>query len=102
MQDFNNFKGKSETNQKANGSVNSGGLSPEVMKMLTSITSKYNGASEKDLWKAIYAEAEKGYKNGTLKASDLDAFASTVAPMLDGKKRAKLYEIVNKLKNSVK
>lgn len=75
-------------------------INPELLKMIGAITSKYNGASEKELWQAIYQEAKKGYKNGTLKERDIDTFASMVAPMLDGKKRAKLYEIVEKLKKS--
>ncbi len=90
MQDFKDFRNeKRETG---------GELNPDIMKMITDLTAKYKGADENKLWEAVYKEAMKGYKAGTLKTSDLDAFKSIIYPMLDDAKRKKLDEIILRLK----
>lgn len=62
------------------------------------IANAMNGKSEGQILKTIIAEAERGKRNGTLSNEDIDKFAASVAPFLDGQKRKKLKEVVAKLK----
>ena len=93
MQDFNEYVRK-------NASSNSNRSNPNknLMDLVTSLASKYDGKNTAELIKAIYQEAKKGKENGTLTNVEIDNFASMLAPMLDDKKRKMLYKIVNELK----
>ena len=62
------------------------------------IARQYDGASEGDMLKAIYAQAVEGKRNGTLTNEQIDAFYKQISPMLDGIKRKKLQKIVAELK----
>ena len=66
--------------------------------MVKALAGKYDGATEEELIRAIVLEAEKGRRNGTLTDADIDRFVSMLAPILDDKKRKKLYAIAEKLK----
>ena len=59
---------------------------------------KFDGKNGNDLLRAVYAEAERGKKNGTLSNADLDKFAATLSPLLDEKKMALLKKVVADLK----
>ena len=93
MQDFNEYVRK-------NASSNSNRPNPNknLMDLVTSLASKYDGKNTAELIKAIYQEAKKGKENGTLTNVEIDNFASMLAPMLDDKKQKMLYKIVNELK----
>ncbi len=56
------------------------------------------GKGESDILRAIYKEAERSKRAGTLSDAELDNFCAAVAPMLDAAKRKKLEQIVEKLK----
>lgn len=86
MEDFNEYA-KKETPDKNN-----------IIEKVTEIAKKFDGKSQNDLLKAIYIEAEKGKRAGTLSNAELDGFANFLAPMLDDKKRKMLYKVVEKLK----
>ena len=58
----------------------------------------FEGKGEADILRAIYKEAEKGRKAGTLTDSDLDNFYAALYPMLDAARRKKLEQVINKLK----
>ena len=92
MDDFNSFVN--------NNSEEINGMNKDLVSLVTGLANKYNNASEEDLLKAIYAEAEKGRKNGTLKDSDIDRFAAVLSPLLDDKKRKKLQYVIQKLKKT--
>lgn len=62
------------------------------------LAKQYDGASEGDMLKAIYAQALEGKRNGTLTNEQIDEFYKQIAPMLDGIKRKKLQKIVAELK----
>lgn len=62
------------------------------------LAKQYDGASEGDMLKAIYAQALEGKRNGTLTNEQIDAFYKQISPMLDGIKRKKLQKIVAELK----
>lgn len=59
----------------------------------------FNGKSENDLLRAIYARAVEGKRNGTLTNEQIDEFYRNFSPMLDGAKRKKLRRIVEQLKS---
>lgn len=85
MQDFNEFS-KNQTPPR------------NLIDMVTSLANKFDGKSQNELLKAIYAEAEKGKRNGTLTNADLENFASFLSPMLDDKKRKLLTKVLDELK----
>jgi hypothetical protein len=94
MQDFKNYSSsKSESDKGFSPNNNS-----DLISMITNIAKNYDGKSEDELLRAIYFEAEKSRKKGTLTDSDIDNFTAMLAPILDDKKRKKLYDIANKLK----
>ena len=66
--------------------------------MVSSLASKFDGKSQNELLMAIYNEAKKGKKQGTLSNADIDNFAAMLSPMLDDKKRKMLNKVVNELK----
>lgn len=62
------------------------------------LSRQYDGKSENDMLKAIYAQALEGKRNGTLTNEQIDAFYKQISPMLDGVKKKKLQKIVADLK----
>ena len=66
--------------------------------LISSLAQKFDGKSQTELLAAIYKEAEKGKRNGTLTDADLDAFAKTLSPFLDEKKKKVLFRVVSELK----
>ena len=85
MEDFNTY---SKNTQNPN----------DLADMVKKLSSEFDGKSQNDLFRAIYAEAEKNKKNGTLTNEELDNFARMISPMLDQKQKNYLNKIVEKLK----
>lgn len=94
MDDFNSFVNHTEQREEANNAPPA-----DLSRLIRQLAGKYNGANETELMQAIYKEAEKGRRNGTLSDADLDRFGNMLAPMLDDAKRRKLRQIIQKLKN---
>lgn len=88
MKDFNSFSGE-EKKQSA---------SDDAVDMAKMMAKAFEGKGEADILRAIYKEAERGRKTGTLTDSDLDNFYAALYPMLDSAKRKKLEQVINKLK----
>lgn len=88
MKDFNSFSGE-EKKQNA---------SDDAVDMAKMMAKAFEGKGEADILRAIYKEAERGRKAGTLTDSDLDNFYAALYPMLDSAKRKKLEQVINKLK----
>lgn len=88
MKDFANFTG--------GGSDKKGAADFE--EQAKKIAKQYDGATEGDMLKAIYAQALEGKRNGTLTNEQIDAFYKQISPMLDGVKRKKLQKIIAELK----
>lgn len=82
-----------EYNQNSN---NNQGV--DLFKLVTALSQKYDGKSQKELLKAIYEEAEKGKRNGTLSNEQIDMFEMVLSPALDEKKRKLLHKIAQELK----
>lgn len=85
MKDFNSF---------ASGEDAPNDLASLVKKLAT----EFDGKNQTELLTAIYKEAKKGKKQGTLTNAQIDAFANMLSPFLDDKKRAVLYKVVEDLK----
>lgn len=88
MKDFASFTGE----EKKDGAV------AEFEEQARRLSKQYEGKSESDMLKAIYAQALEGKRNGTLTNEQIDAFYKQISPMLDGVKRKKLQKIVAELK----
>ncbi len=58
----------------------------------------FEGKGEADILRAIYKEAERGRRAGTLSDAELDNFFAAVSPMFDGARRKKLEAVIQKLK----
>lgn len=89
MQDFNEFSKNNDGNSKGNS---------DLYDLVKNISSKFDGKSQNDLLKAIYEEALKGKKNGTLTNEQIDNFKTMLYPLLDEKKRKILVKVIEELK----
>lgn len=63
------------------------------------LAAHFDGASENDMLRAVYARAVEGKRKGTLTNEQIDAFYAQFAPMLDGAKQKKLRRVIEQLKN---
>ncbi|MBE7062070.1 MAG: hypothetical protein E7382_05990 [Clostridiales bacterium] len=95
MQDFNEFASNNKNNSNFNPNAE---LDQNILNLVSSLAGKFDGKSQQDLIKAIYEEARRGKKRGTLSNNDIDNFASMLAPLLDDKKKKLLKKIVEELK----
>ena len=87
MEDFNSYSNHPEER-----------LDPDLFNLVNSIAGKFDGKSTNDLLSAIYKEAERGKRNGTLTNQQIDAFVQTLAPALDEKKSKYLKKLAEQLK----
>lgn len=92
MQDFNDYVKNNKGDNNPNGAYD------DIMKKVGALAGKFDGKSQNDLMRAIYEEAKKGKKRGTLKNSDIDNFASMLAPMLDANQKKMLNKVITELK----
>ena len=93
MEDFNNYA-KNVGKNPENGGKGAGGLFETVSR----IAKDFDGKNQNDLIRAIYKDAERGKRAGTLTNADIDGFVSLLSPALDGKKRLYLKRIAEELK----
>lgn len=70
-----------------------------TVEMAKIITQAMNGKSTAQIMQTIISEAERGKREGTLTNADLDNFYNALSPMLDGMKRRKLKQVVERLKS---
>ena len=69
-----------------------------TVEMAKLITKAMNGKSTMQIMQTIIAEAERGKREGTLSNADLDNFYNALAPLLDGVKKRRLKQVIEKLK----
>jgi hypothetical protein len=65
---------------------------------VASLAGKFDGKNQSELIRAIYDEAKRGKKNGTLSNQEIDNFVFMLSPLLDDKKRKMLVKIAEELK----
>lgn len=95
MRDFKNY---TEQNRCGDNAPDVSAVSGDVLSAISGFAKKYEGASESDLLRAIFSEAENRRRAGTLTDKDIDAFSAAISPMLNDKQRQKLNSVVKKLK----
>ena len=102
MQDFRSYAQGGKGGEGGKGGKGGGkgkdGIPADVAAAAKAMAALAEGRGEGELLRAIYKEAERGRRAGTLSDADLDNFFAAVAPMLDAAKRKKLEQVVAKLK----
>lgn len=94
LKDFNSYTPDDNNGQN----INMNAVSKDAMEMIKGFAKQFHGKSESEMMAAIFAEAEKNRKNGTLSDGDIDNFYNAISPMLDEGKRKKLKTVTDKLK----
>lgn len=97
MQDFSSFVQSGETG-KAGRETGAPQDAEAFVGAVQDMARAFGGKNEGELLRAIYAEAERSRRAGTLSDAEIDNFAAAVAPMLDASKRKKLAQVVARLK----
>ena len=97
MQDFNDYvkNGNVGDDQQT---YDVSGMDKNLFNMVSSLATRFDGKSQNELLMAIYEEAKKGKRQGTLTNADIDNFASIISPMLDEKKKKMLRKVIAELK----
>lgn len=97
MKDFKSYSNEhsEKPKSKPDGTANYNNT-VELAKVLSKAM---NGKSEGQILQTIISEAERGKREGTLSNADLDNFYTALSPLLDGMKKRKLKEVIQKLKN---
>ena len=85
MEDFNSYSKNHQTPDN-------------LADMVKKLSSEFDGKSQNELIMAIYNEAKKGKRQGTLSNQEIDNFALMLSPMLDDKQRKILKKVVAELK----
>ncbi len=104
MQDFRSFSGEEPSGRGSAGQGEEAsaraaqGEAARFAEAARRMAGAFGGRGEEELLAAIYREAERGRRNGTLSDADIDNFAAAVSPMLDAPKRKRLEKIVARLK----
>ncbi len=92
--DFNEYaKNNAYSQQNAGGEIDK-----NLYDLVNSLASRFDGKGQSELLMAIYEEAKKGKRKGTLTNAEIDGFATMLSPMLDDKQRKVLNKIVKELK----
>lgn len=95
-----NFNDNAKNNKAAGGSDNPFNGNDSAFEMLKNISAKYEGASRSELLSAIFAEAARARKAGTLSDSEIEKFVASVSPMLSKSQKEQLEEVVERIKNT--
>lgn len=93
MQDFNDYVKNEKSTSNTQNQTNQ-----NLMSMVMGLAQKFDGKNTSELIKAIYEEAKKGKRNGTLSNADIDNFSTMLCPLLDEKQRKLLRKITEELK----
>ena len=95
MEDFNEYikngGGKGYDNAGENNNT-------DLFKLVNSLATEFDGKSSGELLSAIYREAEKGKRNGTLSNVEIENFGQMISPFLDDKKKRILDKVIDQLK----
>lgn len=105
MNDFKSYSNAKNSQNAQSPPQNDGKTSPNsqaqlnnTVEMAKIITKAMNGKSTVQIMQTIISEAERGKRDGTLTNADLDNFYSALSPLLDGAKKRKLKQVIEKLK----
>ena len=93
--DFNEY---AKNNQYSSKDTGGGQIDQNIFNLVNSLSSRFDGKNQTELLTAIYEEAKKGKRQGTLSNQEIDNFALMLSPMLDDKQRKILKKVVAELK----
>ena len=93
MKDFKSFTSEEKVNLGEDLNLNG-----DLFEMLGKLSAKYEGKSSDEIMRAIIFQAEKSRREGKLTDSDIDNFASSVAPLLNDKQRKTLQTVIERIK----
>ncbi len=106
MKDFKSYAGDMPENNGAQNAQNSGNGASKgandvnsTVELAKILTKAMSGKSESQILRTIISEAERGKRDGTLTNADLDNFYNALSPLLDGMKKRKLKEVIQRLKS---
>lgn len=104
MKKFSEYSQNFNDNAK-NNNVSGGGNNPfesngRAFEMLKNISAKYEGASRSELLSAIFEEAARARKAGTLSDAEIENFVASISPMLSKAQRDQLEKVVERIKNT--
>ena len=101
MKDFKSYSGNQPNENGNNQSGNAGNTANynNTVELAKVLSKAMAGKNEGQILHTIISEAERGKREGTLTNADLDNFYNALAPFVDGFKRRKLKEVINRLKN---
>ena len=94
MEDFNNYAKNAGKNTESGKTGAGGGLFDTVSR----IAKNFDGKNSDELIRAIYKEAERGKRAGTLTNEEIDGFVALLSPALDERKRRYLKKIAEEIK----
>lgn len=92
MEDFNSYAKKTE------GGGESKKSGEGLFQTVSRIVKEFDGKSQNDLLRAIFKEAERSKRQGTLTNAEIDGFFALLSPIIDGRKRGYLKKITEDLK----
>ena len=95
MEDFNEYIKNGGDGGFDNGKIDE---NTDLFKLVNSLATRFDGKSSGELLSAIYREAEKGKRNGTLSNAEIDNFGQMIAPFLGDKKKKILDKVIDQLK----
>lgn len=105
MNDFKSYSNAKNGQTAQSPPLNDGNTSPNsqaqlnnTVEMAKIISKAMNGKSTMQIMQTIISEAERGKREGTLTNADLDNFYTVLSPLLDGVKRKKLKQVIERLK----
>lgn len=90
MQDFGKFSEEMKNKRVSGGNA--------LYDTAVNIAKSFDGKDQGELLKAVYKEAERGKRAGTLTNAEIDNFVAVLSPALDAKKRKYLLKIAEELK----
>lgn len=101
MKDFKSYSNEQPERKPEQGAQNSDSATNvnNTVELAKVLTRAMSGKNEGQILRTIIAEAERGKREGTLTNADLDNFYAALSPMLDGFKKRKLKEVIQRLKN---
>lgn len=102
MNDFKSYSNaKADENKTASTPPQQGGEQQlnNTVEMAKIISKAMNGKSTMQIMQTIISEAERGKRDGSLTNADLDNFYTALSPLLDGIKRKKLKQVIERLKS---
>lgn len=101
--DYSKCKTSGEKSDGTNGSFTQSDSifsgNSNAFEMLNKLSAKYSGANSSELLNAIFQEAARAKKAGTLSQAEIQSFVDTISPMLTAAQKNQLNSVVERIKS---